>query len=188
MREPHDGIRVGGRRGQVVLVAAAVVAVALLPILFSYLQLGYHDDVRTGEQFTGPTRNGERFLERAVAKASNAVPRNYGWGQRGAAVAAVRDRLDARFDTLEAARVERGTVYRVRYNQTAATAYARGHCPGGPNRQFGPCRARGGVVVQKRVGETHVVAVAVDLRVTGERRTVRETIVVRAVRGVVRTW
>ncbi len=34
------------RRGQLVLVAATVVAVALVPILVASLQLGYHDDVR----------------------------------------------------------------------------------------------------------------------------------------------
>jgi hypothetical protein len=179
---------VRGRRGQVVLVAAAVVALALVPVLFSYLQLGYHDDVTASEQYTDPTRNAERFLERAVVDASDGVPADYNWGQRRAAVSEVRDRLAPRFDTLQAARVERGTVYRVRYNRSAARAYANEHCPGGPDRQFGPCRADRGVVVQHRAGETHVVAVAVDLTVTGERRTVAETIVVRVVGGVVRSW
>lgn len=177
-----------GRRGQVVLLAAAVVALALVPILFSYLQLGYHGDVDASGRYTDPTGNAERFLERAVADASDGVPQNYRWGQRDAAVSSVRTRLDARREVLRSARVERGTVYEVRYNQTAAGAYASRHCPGGPNRQFGPCRADRGVVVQERDGETHVVAIAVDLTVTGERRTVTETVVVRVVGGVVRSW
>lgn len=177
-----------GRRGQVVLLAAAIVALALVPILFSYLQLGYHDDVGASERYTNPTRDAERFLERAVVDASDGVPEDYRWGRRRAAVAAVRSSLDARFDTLRTARVERGTVYEVGYNQSVAGAYASEHCPGGPNRQFGPCRADRGVVVQQRAGDTHVVAVSVDLTVTGERRTVSATIVVRVVGGVVRSW
>ncbi len=40
--------------------------------------------------------------------------------------------------------------------------------PHGPNRQFGGCQADRGVVVQNRDGETHVLAVAFNLRVTTE--------------------
>jgi hypothetical protein len=176
------------RRGQVVLVAAAVLAVALVPVLLSYLQLGYHADVAVSERYTHPTRNAERVLERGVHNASEGVPGGYGWGQRRAAVAEVHDRLEPTLASLRSARVERGTVYRVAYNQSAASAYAARHCPDGPNRQFGPCSAHRGVVVQQRAGETHVLAVAFDVRITGEKRSVSETVVVRVVGGVVRSW
>jgi len=174
------------RRGQVVLVAAAVLALALVPILLSYLQLGYHADVSASERYTHPTRNAERVIERGVHDAAAGVPANYTWGQRRPAVTAVRDRLAPRLENLGEARVEQGTVYAVRYNGSAATAYADRHCPGGPDRQFGDCRVDRGVVVQERAGETHVLAVAFDLTVTTERREVSETIVVRVVGGVVR--
>jgi hypothetical protein len=176
------------RRGQVVLVAAVVVALAFVPVLMAYLQLGYHADVTASEGYTHPTRSGERVLERAVVNASDGVPDDYRWGQRRAAVATVHDRLSPRLEDLKASRVERGTVYRVSYNRSAAAAYAARHCPGGPDRQFGACRAHRGVVVQQRAGETHVLAVAFDLSVTGERRSVAETVVVRVVGGVVRRW
>jgi len=44
------------------------------------------------------------------------------------------------------------------------------------------------VVVQERAGDTHVVAVAVDLTVVGEDRRVETTLLVRAVGGVDRGW
>ena len=57
------------------------------------------------------------------------------------------------------------------------------NCPGGPNRDFGPCEATDGVVVQERAGETVVLAVAFDVRVTTERGWSRSTLVVRATTG-----
>jgi hypothetical protein len=177
------------RRGQVVLVAAVVVALALVPVLMAYLQLGYHGDVDATERYTHPTHNAERVLERGVHDVGGRVTGNHSWGRRGRAVEAVREGLDPRLETLRAARVERGTVYRVAFNGSAAVAaFAGDRCPGGPDRQFGPCHAHDGVVVQERAGETHVVAVAFDVTVVGERRTVEETIVVWVVGGVDRSW
>lgn len=176
------------RRGQIVLVAAAVLALALVPVLMSYLQLGYHADVTASRDFTDPTRDAERALHRAVHDAGRRVTGDHRWGQRRVAAVAVRSRLDPRLDELRSARVQRGTIYRIRYNRSAAAEYAANRCPDGPDRQFGPCRAHRGVVVQRRAGEVHVLGVAVDLTVTGERRRVEETVVVRVVGGVVRSW
>jgi hypothetical protein len=177
------------RRGQVVLVAAVVVALALVPVLMAYLQLGYHGDVDATERYTRPTHNAERVLERGVHDVGGRVTGNHSWGRNARAVVAVREGLDPRLETLRAARVERGTVYLVAFNQSAAAAaFAGGRCPGGPNRQFGPCHAHDGVVVQERSNETHVVAVAFDVTIVGERRTVEETVVVRVVGGVLRSW
>ena len=44
------------------------------------------------------------------------------------------------------------------------------------------------MVVQERAGDTHVVAVVVDLTVVGEDRRVETTLVMRVVGGVDRGW
>lgn len=170
-------------RAQLVLAAAAVVAVALAPAVLAYLQLGYAADVGASAEYDAPASNAVRVLERAVYAASAGVPANHSWGQRRDAVDTVRDDLEPRLDALERARIEAGTAVRIRYNETAASGWADGNCPGGDGRQFGPCRADRGVVVQQRAGETHPVAVAFGLRVTTERGRTDLTVVVRAVGG-----
>ncbi|WP_135830668.1 DUF7261 family protein [Halorussus halobius] len=158
-----------GERAQLVLAAAAVVAVALAPVVVAYLQLGYHGDVTASEEFDAPGRNADRLLSRAVHDAGREVPGDYAWDDREAAVESVRDDVEPRLDALRSSRVESGTVYRVAYNQSAAESWRVANCPGGPDRQFGDCEARRGVVVQERAGETHVLAVAFDVQVTTER-------------------
>lgn len=182
-RGASRGFGVGGR-GQLVLVAAGVVAVALVPVLVAYLQLGYAGDVAASDGYTAPTRDAERTLARAVDDASQGIPGAYPWSERREAVDAVRSRLAPALASLRTSRLRRGTVYRVRYNASLARRWARNRCPRGPNRQFGACRARNGVVVQNRSGQVHVVAVAVDLTVVGEQRRVKTTVVVGPVRGV----
>lgn len=173
-------------RAQVVLLAAAVVALALVPILMAYVQLGYRADATASEGYTDPTRDAERALERAVADAARDVPLRYGWDERRDAVRTVRERLAPRLETIRESRVQRGTVYRVSYNETVARTVASERCPGGPGRQFGPCRARDGIVIQERAGDAHVLAAVFDLTVTTERGRIHETVVVRTVGGVAR--
>lgn len=168
-------------RAQLVLAAAAVIAVTLAPVVLAYLQLGYHDDVAASAEYDDPAANAERFLERAVHEASVGIPRAHPWPQRARAVQAVRDRLAPRLETLAGSRVAEGTAYEVDYNRTAARRWGANNCPGGRGREFGPCEARRGVVVQERAGETHVLAVAFDVRITTERGTRRLTLVVGAV-------
>lgn len=165
-------------RAQLVLAAAAVVAVALAPVVLAYLQLGYHDDVRASTDYDAPAQNAQRVLDRAVHESATGIPGEYDWNERGEAVSEVRDRLEPRLSALESARVEEGTAYQVAYNESAAEGWAEENCPSGPNRQFGDCEAIEGMVVQDRVGETHVITVAFDLRVTTERGWIRETVVV----------
>ena len=165
-------------RAQLVLVAAAVVAVALAPVVVAYLQLGYHDDVRASADYDAPAANAQRVLDRAVHESATGIPGEYGWDEREEAIAEVRDRLEPRLAELESARVEEGTAYQVAYNESEAESWADENCPGGPNRQFGGCDTIEGMVVQDRIGETHVLAVAFDLRVTSERGWIRETVVV----------
>lgn len=168
-------------RGQLVLVAAALVAVALAPVVFAYLQLGYHGDVTASEGYTSPGRNAERVLERAVHEASVEVRGEYAWDERSLAVSVVRSELEPRVDSLRSSRVESGTAYRVSYNQSAAESWRGANCPSGPNRDFGPCEAQRGVVVQERAGETHVLAVAFDVRVTTKQTETRLVLVLKAV-------
>ncbi|MFB6164627.1 MAG: hypothetical protein ABEJ31_05660 [Haloarculaceae archaeon] len=168
-------------RGQLVLVAAAVLVAALAPVVLAYLQLGYHADVAASDDYDAPVASAERFLERAVHEASVGIPGEYDWADRKAGVAAVRQRLAPRRATLAASRVTSGTAYRTTYNQSAARAWAAANCPDGPDRQFGACEAREGVVVQDRAGRTQILAVALDVRVTTERGRRRVTVTVPSV-------
>lgn len=163
----RTGERAGSRRdrAQLVLAAAAVVAVALAPVVLAYLQLGVHPDVRPPA--ADPGADAERFLERATHEAGTAAT-GYTWTERGRAVADVKRSLAPRLETLETSQVERGTVYTVEYAPGAASEWATDECPRGDGRAFGDCRADGGVVVQERAGGTTVLAVAYDVRVTTE--------------------
>lgn len=172
-----------GERSQLVLAAAAVIALALAPVVLAYLQLGYHEDVAASAGYDDDAANAARFLERGVHEASDGVPGEYGWDEREAAVRAVRERLAPRLQTLSASQVDEGVAYSVRYNQTAASLWSADNCPGGRGRDFGTCSADRGVVVQERAGETHVVAVAFDATVTTERGRTRLTLLVRAISG-----
>lgn len=167
-----------GRRGQLVLVAAGVVAVALVPMVLAYLQLGYDADVRAGGDLAAPTENAERLLSRAVHDAAVNDGRSL-----DAAVERTRSDLAPWLDRLRSSRVADGVTYRVTYDDRAARAWADRACPGGDGRVFGPCRVRDGVVVQQRVGDVHTVAVALEvIVVTGDGET-RLTTVMRAVGG-----
>lgn len=170
------------------LIAAGLIAVALVPMLVAYLQLGYAGDVRASEEFDDPAGNAERLLERAVHDAGAGLPANYTWGQRRAAADEVREKLEPRLDTLRSARVEEGIAYEVAYNETVARSYAREECPSGPSRRFGPCEADGGVVLQQRDGDAHLLAVAFDVTTVTPDGETEMTVVVQAVGGVDRDW
>lgn len=171
----------GVDRGQLVLVAAAALAVALVPMGMAYLQLGYHGDV-TAVEDDQPGANAIRLLERAVhAAAAESAGRP--WSARQGVVAVAGRSLDEDVRTLETARVGDGIVVEVGRNGTAAAAWARSNCPGGPERQFGPCDVVDGVVVQERAGETHLVAVGFDLRVTSSNGVTDLTVLIQAVGG-----
>ncbi len=169
----------GHARGQFVLLAAAALAVALVPMTLAYLQLGYHDDVGASGVDEDPLREAERLLDRAVADAVEGVPADHAWSNRTGAVTAVRDRIRSDLSTLGRSRVDEGTVYDVTYNDSRATGWKSDNCPSGPDRQFGPCRVDRGVVVQERAGRTHVLAVAFDVQVTTADGWWRATLVVR---------
>jgi hypothetical protein len=155
-------------RGQLVLVAALVVAVALVPLALAYLQLGYAADVGADADAPPDGSDAVRALDRALANATRTVAGRYDWIQRDRAVDRVTDRLDARTERVAAAGADRGVVYEFRRNGSAAERWAARNCPRGEDREFGDCRALDGVVVQERAGETAVLAAVYDVRVVAD--------------------
>lgn len=157
---------VGADRGQLVLVAAAAIALALFPMALAYLQLGYAGDVTGPAASDEPSADLDRALHRAAHAATEDVAGEYQWEAREAAVIAYKDALADDLDDLETARVEDGIGAEIEYAHAAAQEAAAVSCPTGENRAFGNCEAIDGIVVQERTGETVVVAVAFDVRVT----------------------
>ena len=136
---------------------------ALVPLALAYLQLGYQASVPVDDD---PVRDATDTLDRALVDAADGIPERYAWSDRQGAVDAVRDRLRPTLSTLNRSRLDDDTALAVTYNASLASAWATVNCPGGRGRSFGPCRVDRGVVVQERAGQTHVLAVAVDVRVT----------------------
>jgi hypothetical protein len=182
MRSPASARSERPDRGQLVLAAAAVIALTLAPIAFAYLQLGYHPDVAASTDYDGHGENARRFLERATHEAGANATGAYAWSDHERAVDAVRRDLAPRLETLNASQVEEGVAYGAAIDGDAASAWvAENDCPDGPGREFGDCRAVRGVVVQERAGETVVVAAAFDVDVTTPNGRRDLTLVVRVV-------
>jgi len=165
-------------RGQVVLLAALVLVVALIPITAAYLQLGYG-----GETYavigTDAEQDTDRLLERTVQTETDDIPSRYPWSERQDAAERVHERIEPTVESLERSRLDNGITQQLTYNQSRASRWAVAHCPGGPDRQFGPCEAIDGIVVQERAGQTHVLAVAFDLTTTARNYDSEFTTVVR---------
>jgi len=173
---------VSRRRGQLVVVAALALAIALVPMALAYLQLGYDDDVRATTTGDDALVDTERTLQRALVDASTDVPSRHDWSERDDAVGAARDALRPTVHSLATTAVDSDTVVTVEYNESHASAWADANCPSGPGREFGRCVSDRGVVVQNRTGQTHVLAIAVDVTVT-TTDTERATTTVVAVRS-----
>lgn len=165
------------QRGQVVLVAAAVVAVALVVMLLAAFQLGYQPASAGGEP--PDVERVEAPLSDAVGRGANEAAGRFSWSQRASAAVVVRAELDAAIARVESAGVDDDVVYRVRRNETVAPAVASDLCVRGPDREFGECAAHGAVLFQERAGEAHVLGVVVDVRIVGPNRVTRATLVVR---------
>lgn len=164
-------------RGQLVLAAAAVIAVGLAPVLFAYLQLGYHPDV--GGQT--PTATGEEavaFLDRSVHNASAATAGEYRWTEREQMGDAVQSIVGGDVETLETSRLESGVVYDTTYNDTAAESWRDDNCDRGPGRRFGDCVSDDGIVLQERADEAMLLAVAFDVRISRPDGEMELTVVV----------
>lgn len=160
-------------RGQLVVLAAAVVAVALVPVLAASLQLGYAGDVRAGDAYREPSGDVERAL---AASLRAATPNRTDWSERAAVLTAVRTRMR---ETTAGLANASGPVLRLSLAADRAAGYARERCPGGPGRAFGPCVADAGVVLQERAGDAVVVAVLVRVERVGDGRRATRVLVVR---------
>lgn len=162
-------------RGQIVLLAAVVVALALVPILGAYLQLGYDGDARAFDR-KASTVSEERILTTVRRELRGVLPTGHDWGERNRTASRVRTHIEARLTSLSGE--VNGTVIEVELRNASADLVAE-TCPAGPNRRFGPCRGLGAVFVQERAGETHVYGLLVEIRVIGRHGIARTTHVIR---------
>ncbi|UWG49871.1 putative pilin/flagellin [Halalkaliarchaeum sp. AArc-CO] len=169
-------------RGQLVLVAAAVLALALVPMAFAYLQLGYHGDVGADVEAETELGDTERSLERAVEHASGEIDGEYSWNRREAAVEGFRDLLEDDLDTIERLGHTEGVVIEIASAAEPASAWQAETCPSGPMRSFGPCERIDNVVVQERADETALLAAGFELRLAtpDDEATVEVVVVVFA--------
>jgi hypothetical protein len=157
-------------RGQLVLLAAGLVAVVLVAMLLAYAQVDAPVD-EPGESQTAVTST--EVTRGLVAVARNAS-REVGTRASGPSVAhTVRQRAGRDVTRMRAAWLDRGAVVDVGWNRTAARRWARRDCPGGRHLTVSDCRPRDGLVTQRRAGEWYVVALAFDVRVATDRRTAR---------------
>jgi hypothetical protein len=163
------------------LVAAVVVAVAFVPMLVAYLQLGYPADAAADRADRDRLDDTRRYLDRAASHAARTTA-GTDWGNRSVGVSRLNGtfrnataRLDRRGET-------HGASYTVAYNHTVAERVATERCPSGDRREFGPCVAVDGFVLQERAGNVTLLAVVVDLRITSPREHTRTTLVLRPYR------
>jgi hypothetical protein len=173
------------RRGQLVLLAAAVVVTALVPMLLAYAQLGYAGDAAATPDTRTTLADAERSLERSVGDTTTALSDRAGAGRHDFLADLVVDRLAPTRERIESSGTDRGHAVAVARNTTAATDWAERSCPGGETREFGDCVVTDGVVTQTRANTTALVAVALDVRVRGPDGTAETTLVIRGVRGSV---
>ncbi|MBB6647539.1 DUF7261 family protein [Halobellus ruber] len=174
-----------GDRGQIVLVAAAVVAVAFLSMTLAYAQLGYDAD-RTGAgavEVASVSEVDRRLTGslRAAAREARRGGDTPTWQDRRPIARRVAASLDADGDRLERVHAGESRSVVIELDSAAAARWARERCPDGPGRAFGPCRAIDGVVVQERADETAVVAAAFRIRIVSPAESTTATVVPRVV-------
>lgn len=156
-------------KGQLVLVAAILVAVALIPLVVASLQLGYDADREAIQSADSPLKDAKRVLGHAIRR----VEVNGSWN-----TTVIRSRLQPSITALERSRSVPGGVYQVSYNKSTAKRWAKESCPQGPTRRFGPCRAQRGVILQKRSGEIQLVGVAYTVTILTEHGQLSTTLIV----------
>ena len=178
-RPPHTG-----DRGQIVLVAAAVVAVALLSMTLAYAQLGYDAD-RTG---AGATVASVSEIDRSLTGSLRTAARearhradDRSWRDHRSVADGVRESIQTDIDRLERAHAAESRSLAIEFRDAAATQWARSRCPDSRGRDFGPCRAIGGIVLQERAGETTVVAAAFRIQIVSPAESTTVTTVSRTV-------
>lgn len=185
-QSPRGGPLRGDDRAQIVLVAAAVVAVAFLSMTLAYAQLGYDADrTAAGAVDVASLAEIDRSLtasfRTAVRDAETDAGRDVSWRDRGSLVERIRTDVGTDIGRLERSHADESRAVTVTFDDAAATRWAAEHCPSGRGRDFGSCRAIDGVVVQERAGETTVVAAAVSVRIVSPAESTTATLSLRAV-------
>jgi len=151
-------------RAQFVLLAAALFAVALVPVVTAYYGMGYAGDVdRQGPTVGDAT---ERTVESTLGRAAGEPTAN--WSARNRSAERVREALASAFASLRESRLAGNVTLRMAPERAARMASES--CPGGPARRFGTCAAHGGVVLQNRTGRAAVVGAAVRVTWVGTER------------------
>lgn len=153
-------------RGQLVLAAAATIAVALLLVMLALLQFGYAGDIQAESNLESPYTDTLDAIERS---AWDVTPRAES-GDVPTVADTFQEEFEAETARIERAHVDDGTLVSIEINDTLATAFAADRCG-----DFGPCRANHGVVVQERDRSYYVAAVALDIEVVTQDRTARGT-------------
>ncbi|MDQ2053104.1 MULTISPECIES: hypothetical protein [Halobellus] len=185
-QSPRGGPLRDDDRAQIVLVAAAVVAVAFLSMTLAYAQLGYDADrTAAGAVDVASLAEIDRSLtasfRTAVRDAETDAGRDVSWRDRGSLVERIRTDVGTDIDRLERSHADESRAVTVTFDDAEATRWAAERCPSGRGRDFGPCRAIDGVVVQERAGETTVVAAAVSVRIVSPAESTTATLSLRAV-------
>jgi len=161
-------------RAQFVLLAAAVFAVALVPVVTAYYTLGYHGDVHE----SGPTVEDATVgtLETALGRATRNAS-DTGWADRNRTAEDVRRAATTALPAIRNATLA-GNLS-VGFDAPAARNATENHCPNGAAKRFGDCAAHRGIILQNRSGRTHVVGATVHLEWTGVERSGDVTLFVR---------
>lgn len=161
-------------RGQLVIAAGAVVAIALIAVLGAALQLGYQPAPEP--ERVDPPAETRRVIETVLTQVEPAV-REYEWGDHEAAVQEVRPALT---DGLQDLQIDRAGIGRTVEPDTEAALERLGTlCPRTGNRSFGSCTAIDGIVLQERQEMTHLVAVVLEVTVRTDTGTTDLTVVVK---------
>ncbi|WP_418280431.1 DUF7261 family protein [Halorubrum sp. DTA98] len=165
-------------RGQLVLVAAAAIALALFPLVLAYLQLGYAGDVAAEPTGPAPGSEIDLAIEQSVQSAASDVAHG-GHASPEAAATTFRRSIRDDVDRVETARVEEGRAATIEYAPDVANEWVvEGDWRTGVTADFDEPTVHGGVVIQERAGEPTVVAVAFDVQLVEPDRTVRRSVVI----------
>jgi hypothetical protein len=149
-------------------VAAVVVAIGLAPVLFAYLQLGYHPHVETRPDVSGG-QAGE-YLDRSVHDAAADTAGEYDW--------TTGMRWPPWSGTATTTRPSNGVTYLIGYNDTTAEAWVGDNCVRGNGKRFCDFTVDGGIAMRDGAGETVMLVVAFDVRVVGPDGDSESTVVV----------
>lgn len=162
--------RATDRRGQLIVLTAAVLAVGLLTIAATYAQLG---SVATEAPTADPPEITDVTvaLELAIQEALDTDHR--AWTDRRALAATIGDAVDHRISRVERAVSNREVTYHITRRHRPAVVPA-GLCDGRPTS----CTTIDGVVIQRYGTRAVAIGVVVDIEMSTDTGTTRGTYVI----------